>query len=61
MQPFKLPAEAINALREADRELHDILPELDKADQCGIECREYRRVVQEQREQISKLLQNYGQ
>lgn len=59
-QPFKLPADTLTKLREADRELHDVLSELDKADECGIECREYRRVVKEQREQISKLIQNYG-
>lgn len=35
------------ALKDAQRDLHDILPEIDKADRCGIECREFREVLDE--------------
>lgn len=34
-------------LKLAQRQLHDLLPLIDKADKCGIECAEFRQIGQE--------------
>jgi len=56
----KLPTELINELKRSERALMDLLPELDKAEQCGIDCQEYRTIRDEAVERISKLLQHFA-
>ena len=57
---FKLPKDKIIQLREAQRELLDILPEFDKATECGIECSELREAHREATEKIEALLKHYS-
>lgn len=57
---IKLPADKVADLQTAQRSLTDLLPELDKAEECGIECQELRSHVQERLQQVELLLTNYG-
>ena len=60
VQQFKLSAEQIADLQQAQRALHDLLPEFDKAEECGIDCQGYRSVTSETNRQIGKMLEYYG-
>lgn len=60
MAKFKLPADRVQALQQAQREIHDILPVIDDAEKCGIECQQYRVLVDEVNERITKILQYFG-
>lgn len=57
---YRLPGMEYAKLLETERELHDILPEMDKAEECGIECQEYRRLHREAMERIEKIKINFG-
>jgi len=57
---IKLPTDKVAELKKAQRELHDILAELDRAEECDIDCQVYREIQQAQYEQVSKLLEHYG-
>jgi predicted DNA-binding protein (UPF0251 family) len=57
---IKLSAERVAQLRQAQRQLHDILPEMDAAEQCGIECQQFRSLVQEAQNKITNLLTHFG-
>jgi len=60
MAPIKLDAKTVAKLREAQRDLHDILPEFDKLEQCGEDCQIYRQVHAEAGQRIEALLKHYG-
>ncbi len=60
MKHITIPKEQFAGLLQAERDLHDLLPEIDKAEECGIECQEFRRVHGEVMENITKLKQNFG-
>jgi hypothetical protein len=60
MEPVKLSASALSKLKQAQRNIHDILPELDKAEACGIECQQYRQLVADTQQRIESLLTYYG-
>ena len=55
-----LPPEHVAGLHQSQRELTDLLPELDKAEECGIDCQLYRQSLQEALEQANNLLKNFG-
>lgn len=57
---IKLPREMVDELKRSERALNDIIPELDKGEQCGIDCQEYRSIRDEAAERISKLIQHFG-
>jgi len=57
---FKLPQDQIVELKKSERILMDILPELDKMEQCGIECTELKLVRDEAAERIGKLIQHFS-
>jgi hypothetical protein len=57
---FKLPKEQVAKLRESQRELMDILPEFDKAAECGIECSELKAARDEAVQKIEALLKHYA-
>ncbi len=44
-----------DALKRAERDLHDLLEVLDKADRCGIECQEFRQVRDELGRRLSAI------
>lgn len=57
---YKLPADKVATLKAAQRELHDVLPLIDEAEQCGIECQQYRQLAEEVQERITKILTYFG-
>lgn len=60
MSKIKLTNEQIADLQKHQRGLNDILPEFDQAEQCGVDCAEFRRIQADASSQIDKLLQYYG-
>lgn len=57
---IKLEKASIAQLREAQRELHDLLPEFDKMESCGIDCQEFRAVAADAQQQVEQMLKHYG-
>ena len=60
MGKLKLPPERVAELKQRQRELHDILPDIDALEQCGADCTipmEQYRLAQDR---IAKLLANFG-
>lgn len=57
---YRLPSEKVTELQAAQRALHDILDEFTTAEECGVDCTEYRRLQREAHDRISKILANYG-
>jgi len=60
MAPIKLSDALIGELRTNQRTLHDLIAELDKAESCGVDCQEFRRVHQQEHERITALIQHYS-
>ena len=60
MSKLKLGKEDMAKLTTAERDLHDILPEMDKAEECGIDCQEFRRMHGEAMSSIEALKRNFG-
>lgn len=56
MGPLKLPEQHKGALGQAQRILHDLLPQLDHLEACGEDCACIRQQVAETQEKIMKLL-----
>lgn len=48
-----------NNLKDAQRRLHDLLPIVDDAETCGIECQEYRHWINELLEFTQRLEQKF--
>lgn len=55
----RLPIELYHKLLTAERQLTDIVPEIAKAEECGIDCQAYRSALQVQLETIANLKKNY--
>ena len=55
----RLSPERYAELVEAERQLHDALAELDKAEECGIDCSELRQKRQDAFELAQALKKNY--
>lgn len=60
MDPIKLTKQQLADLRTAQRTLHDILPEIDKAGQCGVDCQAILEVHQQAADRINLMLKHYG-
>jgi hypothetical protein len=60
MGKIKLPPDKIAELQSAQRTLHDILPEFDAAEECGVDCQQWRSLHQEAMRRIDALLLHYG-
>lgn len=60
MGKLKLDNERFAKLLEAERLFHDILPEMDAAEECGIDCQEFRRLREEMMGQIDAMKRNFG-
>lgn len=60
MAHFQLPSEHVAKLKQVQRDLHDILGEFDKADECGIDCQEFRRMHGEAVAAAGNILKHYG-
>lgn len=46
-------------LKETQRLLHDMLPEFDKAEKCGVVCSELRGIAEHLTERLSAIEQYY--
>jgi ribosome assembly protein YihI (activator of Der GTPase) len=57
---FTISKEEHLGLLEAQRQLTDILPEIDKAEECGIDCQAYRSQHADALQQITNILKNFG-
>jgi len=47
-------------LLEAERVIHDVLPDLDKLEECGVECQAYREGLRQKQQQIEAIKQNFA-
>lgn len=48
-----------DSLKSAQRTLHDLLPLIDKAEGCGIECQEFRNVAEELSRRLVSLEEKF--
>jgi len=55
-----LPSENIVEVQQAQRELTDLLSELDRAEECGVDCQAFRAAAQEALQQGENIIKNYG-
>jgi len=60
MTQIKLSADKVAELKVRQRELHDILPEIDAVEQCGADCTIPREQYLIAQERIAKLLELFG-
>lgn len=56
----KVPAELLTEVNKQLRALHDLIPELDKAENCGVDCTERRHQVEKLRQQLEQVKASYG-
>lgn len=57
---IRLSNEDYAELLNAEREMHDMLDELDKAEKCDIPCQEFRRIHSQYMKDIQSLRENYA-
>ena len=57
--PVNFSAEQLAANRAAQRQLHDLLPVLDKAETCGVPVDGYRAIAAGLAQQLQAIEQNF--
>lgn len=57
---YQMTPESYSKLLATERNLTDLITEVDKAESCGIECQGYRNSIEAQLNQISLLKQTYA-
>lgn len=57
---FRLTTDKYRELLASERALHDLLPEMDAAQDCGIDCQAYREIHAQAMEKIAKLKTYYA-
>ena len=60
MAKVTLTNEQYAKILEAERAIHDVLPDLDKLEECGVECQAYRDGLRQKQEQIEAIKRNFG-
>jgi hypothetical protein len=55
----KLPLSNQRDVKFALRDLHDLLPELDKLEDCGVECKQHRELAEKYRRQLEAIRTGY--
>lgn len=60
MGKIKLPPDKVAELKQRQRELHDILPEIDALEQCGVDCTIPMQNYQLAQDRIAKILEHFG-
>jgi hypothetical protein len=60
IQPFKLDREDIDGLLDSQRQLTDILPTIDAAERCGIDCTKYRADHAAAMQQITQIITEFS-
>ena len=56
----KIPKNVLDEVDVQLRALHDLIPELDKAEQCGTDCTNRRAAVEQVRQQLEQIKATYG-
>lgn len=60
-EPFiGLSVDQQKAVKDQLYKISQIAAEIDKAEQCGIPCQEYREELRKQQERLEKLHKHYG-
>jgi len=54
-----LNADHYDKLVAAQRQYHDLLPEMDRAEKCGVDCQHQRAMAKKHFDAISNLLAEY--
>ena len=57
---LRLPPEKVTELKQRQRELHDILPEINALEQCGADCTIPMQQYGIAQDRIAKLLALFG-
>jgi len=57
---IRLSPESYQGLLVAERNLHDLIPEMDKMEDCGIDCVTYRAALKEMLDRIEKMKLYYA-
>lgn len=60
MKKIKLSDETLAEVRNAQRELHDTLAEIDKLERCGTDCQLLRQSYSEAMQKTEAILREYG-
>lgn len=60
MAKYTLPKPNYDELVKAERDLHDILPEFDKLEECGVDCQEMRNVREEALKRSAAIKKHYA-
>ncbi|HET6917658.1 MAG TPA: hypothetical protein VFH56_16345 [Acidimicrobiales bacterium] len=55
----QLTAAQYDSLAQAERIYHDLLPEFDKAAECGVECEREKRQAQDAYNRVRKFMATY--
>lgn len=57
---IRLDQATYNRLLQSERELHDLIAELDKAEECGIDCTAHKADREDALARISAIKKNYA-
>lgn len=60
MSKVQLTNEQYAKLLDAERTIHDILPDLQKLEECDVDCQQFRAQVEQRQRQIAALKQNFA-
>jgi hypothetical protein len=60
LKPYRLPTKDTNELAQHRQNLVDGLAEIDKAEECGIECQELRAKYHDAIARIDTTVNNFG-
>jgi hypothetical protein len=59
-KPIRLTEEQERRINAALRELHDLLPEIDRLKACGVECQEHSDMVAFLNQRLNAFKMNFG-
>lgn len=57
---IRLTKQQTQAAIDAQRKLHDLLPEVDKMERCGADCQQHRLEIKKLQDMLSAYVQNFG-
>ncbi len=49
----------LEALKQSQRALHDLLPTIDKAESCGVECSAFRAIAQDLATRLANIERHF--
>lgn len=60
MKKVELDDQSLRNVISAQRDLHELLPEVDKLEECGVECSDLRYQIKENLARSQAIIRNYG-